>query len=226
MINISERLKSVASFVLDDKKSNKIIDVGCDHALLDIYLLQNNYELNIVASDVNQGPLDKAKENITKYSLLNKIELRLSDGIVSLNDDIDTVVISGMGKDTIVEILSRDKDKLLNVSKLVISSNNKFPSLREDIFKLGFVLDNEKIVYEDGKFYIIMKFIKGNKKYSSKEVYFGPCLLKNKDILFDKYFSYLKEEKIKILSNLPDRCIKKRKELEKEIKRLTDVLCS
>lgn len=224
MINISERLKCVASFVLDDNKSKRIIDVGCDHALLDIYLLQNNFELNIVASDVNQGPLDKAKENITKYSLLNKIELRLSDGIVSLNDDIDTVVISGMGKDTIVEILNDGKEKLLTVDKLVISSNNKFPDLRKDILKLGFIIDDEKIVYEDGKFYIIMKFIKGKNKYSIKELYFGPCLLKSKDLLFEKYFNYLKEEKTKILSNLPDRCDKKKKELEKELKMLTNEL--
>jgi len=224
LINISERLKCVASFVLDDNKSKRIIDVGCDHALLDIYLLQNNFELNIVASDVNQGPLDKAKENITKYSLLNKIELRLSDGIVSLNDDIDTVVISGMGKDTIVEILNDGKEKLLTVDKLVISSNNKFPDLRKDILKLGFIIDDEKIVYEDGKFYIIMKFIKGKNKYSIKELYFGPCLLKSKDLLFEKYFNYLKEEKTKILSNLPDRCDKKKKELEKELKMLTNEL--
>ena len=224
MINISERLKCVASFVLDDNKSKRIIDVGCDHALLDIYLLQNNFELNIVASDVNQGPLDKAKENITKYSLLNKIELRLSDGIVSLNDDIDTVVISGMGKDTIVEILNDGKEKLLMVDKLVISSNNKFPDLRKDILKLGFIIDDEKIIYEDGKFYIIMKFIKGKNKYSIKELYFGPCLLKSKDLLFEKYFNYLKEEKTKILSNLPDRCDKKKKELEKELKMLTNEL--
>ena len=75
MINISNRLKTVASLVLEDNKTKSLIDVGCDHALLDIYILQNNDNLKIVASDINKGPLDKAKENITKYSFLDKIKL-------------------------------------------------------------------------------------------------------------------------------------------------------
>ena len=106
MINISNRLKTVASFVLDDEKTKSLIDVGCDHALLDIFLLQNNDKLKVIASDINKGPLDKAKENIIKYSFLDKIELRLSDGISSLDSSVDTIVISGMGKESILDILN------------------------------------------------------------------------------------------------------------------------
>lgn len=226
MINISNRLKTVASFVLDDNKTTSLIDVGCDHALLDIYLLQTNDKLKVVASDINKGPLEKAKENIVKYSFLDKIELRLGDGINSIDDNVDTVVISGMGKDTIVDILNKDRDKLSNVEKLVISSNNKFPSLREDICKLGFIIDKEEIVFEDGKFYIIMRFIKGCFSYSFKEFYFGPYLLENKDNMFYKYFFYLKEEKETVFSKLPKRCDDKKKLLEMEIKMLTEELNS
>lgn len=222
MINISNRLKTVASFVLEDNKTKSLIDVGCDHALLDIYLLQNNDKLKIVASDINKGPLDKAKENITKYSFLDKIELILSDGISKINESIDTVVISGMGKDTILEILTNDKEKITNVEKLVISSNNKFPSLRQDICALGFIIDKEKIVYEDGKFYIIMRFIKGNTNYSEKETYFGPYLLQNKDSLFKKYYTYLLEEKTYILNNIPKEYKEKRKNIEMELKMLVE----
>lgn len=221
MINISNRLKTVAEFVLDDKNSLGVIDVGCDHALLDIYLLENNYNLKIIASDINNGPLEKAKENITKYSLLNKIKLKLADGISQIEKNIDTIVISGMGMDTIVDILEKDKDKLNNVSKLVISSNNKFPILREKIISYGFTIEKEKIIFEDGKFYVIIKFIKGISHYSPKELYFGPFLLQNKDEIFYKYFNYLKEEKISILDNIPISYIDKRKKLEKEIKVLT-----
>ena len=223
MINISNRLKTVASFVL---KSNckTIIDVGCDHALLDIYLLQNNNKLKVIASDINKGPLDKAKENIIKYSFLDKIELRLTDGISSIDNNVDTVVISGMGKETIVEILSRDLSKISNIDNLIISSNNKFPKLREEICMLGFALEDEKIVYEDGKFYIIMKFIKGKSNYSSKELYFGPCLLKNKGQDFYKYFNYLLEEKRNILNKLPKEYKDKIKKIEMEIKMLTEEL--
>ena len=108
MIRLSKRLKTTAEIVLS-KKSKKIIDVGCDHALLDIYLLQNNNDLKIVASDVKEKPLENAKKNISKYSFLNKIEVCLKDGINNIDKEIDTVVISGMGTETIIDILEKDK---------------------------------------------------------------------------------------------------------------------
>ena len=181
MIKLSERLQKVSDFVLDDKISRSIIDVGCDHALLDIYLLQNDETLVVTASDINEGPLQKALENIKKYSLQDKIKVQQANGIERLSTDTDTIVISGMGMDTIVQILNDNKEKLSNIKKLVISSNNKFYQVREKITKLGFIIESEAIVLEDGKYYIIMKFIKGNKNYSYKELYFGPCLLENKN---------------------------------------------
>ena len=114
MINISKRLQTIAELVLDGN-SRKIIDVGCDHALLDIYLLQNNENLKIIASDNKKAPLESARKNIERYSFLNKIELSLRDGIDSIDDDIDTIVIAGMGMDTIVEILENNKIKLKNI---------------------------------------------------------------------------------------------------------------
>ena len=111
MINISNRLKTIAEIVLS-KQSQKIIDVGCDHALLDIYLLQNNPNLKLVASDNKEQPLENAKKNILKYSFLNKIEVCLKDGIENIDEFIDTIVISGMGEETIVDILEKDKKEL------------------------------------------------------------------------------------------------------------------
>ena len=188
MIKLSERLQKVSDFVLDDKISRSIIDVGCDHALLDIYLLQNDETLVVTASDINEGPLQKALENIKKYSLQDKIKVQQANGIERLSTDTDTIVISGMGMDTIIQILNDNKEKLSNIKKLVISSNNKFYQVREKITKLGFIIESEAIVLEDGKYYIIMKFIKGNKNYSYKELYFGPCLLENKNRMFSIFF--------------------------------------
>ena len=220
MISISKRLEAVCNFVSDDNITKAVIDVGCDHALVDIYLLENNENLKVVASDINEGPLKKAKENIQKYSLLEKIKLELSDGIEKITQDIDTVIIAGMGMDTVVNILKKDRTKLKNVKKIVISSNNKFPLVRCEVAKLGYEIAKEKIVFEDGKYYIVMKFLQGKKSYNEKELFFGPYLLKNKDLLFYNYFKYLKEEKEKILESLPKEYNSKRQKLEKEIKML------
>ena len=63
MIKLSKRLSIVASLI----DSKRIIDVGCDHALLDIYLAQENKDIKIIVSDINENALNNAKENIKKY---------------------------------------------------------------------------------------------------------------------------------------------------------------
>ena len=116
MIKLSKRLQLVASFV-DDNAS--IIDVGCDHAHLSIYLVQNKSNINIVASDINPNPLNIAKENKKKYQLEDKIELELKDGINNLNKKIDTIIISGMGGILISNIIN-NKDNLKNIKTIIL----------------------------------------------------------------------------------------------------------
>lgn len=220
MIKISKRLTAIANIVLQ-KESKKIIDVGCDHALLDIYLLQNNMNLKIIASDINEKPLESAKKNIEKYSFLNKIELCQKDGIKGIDKDVDTVVISGMGMETIVEILESGKSELDHVERLIISSNNKYKDLRTNVIKLGYKISFETIIYDEEKYYIMIEFTKGTEKYSEKELYFGPVLLKNKNENFYNYYRNIKNVKEMIKKRLPDDN-SKNVLLEKEIELLND----
>ena len=220
MISISKRLQTIAELVLDGN-SRKIIDVGCDHALLDIYLLQNNENLKIIASDNKKAPLESARKNIERYSFLNKIELSLRDGIESIDDDIDTIVIAGMGMDTIVEILEKNKNELKKIERLIISSNNKYAELREKICALGFYIKEERIIFDDRKFYIAIEFIKGIKNYSKKELYFGPILLTKKEKIFKEYYTYLLNEKRLIYDSLPENHYKKEL-IKKEIELLNE----
>ncbi len=220
MIKISERLKTVANLVLEGK-SKKIIDVGCDHALLDIYLLQNDSTLKLVASDNKKAPLENARKNIEKYSFLNKIEVCLKDGIDNIDSDIDTIVIAGMGMETIVEILENGKEKLSNINRMIISSNNKYLDLRKRIINLGFKIKEEEIVFEDNKYYIIIEFEKGKDTYLEKELFFGPMLLKKKGKLFKSYYQTILNEKEMIYNSLPENNQKK-EYLKKEIELLNE----
>lgn len=222
MINLSKRLKTAADFVLK-QEVKKVIDVGCDHALLDIYLLQRNSNIKIIASDNKKAPLENARKNIEKYSFLNKIELCLKDGINNIDEDVDTIVISGMGAETILEILEKGESELSHVNRLIISSNNKYELLRKKIIKFNYFINDEIIVFEDNKYYIVMEFVKGNKKYTKKELYFGPILLAKKDKLFNNYFNERKKELKNIIEKIPDdnkkikSIINELKILEKEI---------
>ncbi len=188
MINmrLSSRLKAIAEFVSDGEK---IIDIGCDHALLDIYLYQNRKKVKIIASDIHEGALKQAEKNIKKYELEKKIKLRLGDGLdVVKNGEVNTVIISGMGYSTIIGILS-NKEKLEGVEKIIVQSNTDVVKLRKSVIKLGFKINREKLVKDKDIIYTVIEFVRGKEKYSYEEIYFGPCIMKEKNKLFYEYYN-------------------------------------
>lgn len=177
---LSLRLSSLTKFV---NYNDKIIDIGCDHALLDIFLVKNDLVKSIIASDVNSQALDSGIKNIENEGLSDKIEARLGDGLNVLTDkdNIDTVIISGMGTNTIAGILNNDY--LKNINKLIIQSNNDHTMLRKYVTKLGFFIKSEEYFQDNKKNYINIVFVRGNKKYSKIDLTYGPILKHNKPYL-------------------------------------------
>jgi len=185
-MKISDRLKELSTFV---DENDKLIDIGCDHALLDIYLCDEYKNLKVIASDVHEGALKSAEKNIDKFKMNNRIDLRLGDGLTIVNaDEIDTVLIAGMGFNTIKRILSNDT-KMTNVKKIVIQSNTDVVKLRKFVIKLGFKITRELLVKDNDIIYTIIEFKPGSEKYSYEEIYFGPRILDNKDDIFYEYYS-------------------------------------
>ncbi len=182
MNNLSIRLKEISTFIPDNIS---LVDIGCDHALLDIYLYKNRKNIKIIATDINENALEQAKKNIKKYKLEDCIETRISNGLNNIDkDEIDTIVISGMGAHTIVGILYSNMNKLSNVSNIIVQSNNHIEFLRKKITLIGYYIDNEKLVKDNDIIYTIISFKKGKKRYNRKELYFGPYLLKENSSLF------------------------------------------
>lgn len=193
-MKISNRLKSVAGLVT----SNDIIaDIGCDHAYLDIYLVKNKIVKKSFVTDINEGAINNGINNIKKYHLDSQITAIKSDGIKDIPSDINTLIISGMGSSTIIKILSNKKLKQIN--KLIIQSNNDYFILRKYITSKGYYISHESAVYDNGKYYINIVFLRGEKKYSLKELTYGPLLMySNKE-----YFKHLYGKQMNILDNIP-----------------------
>lgn len=206
MNNLSDRLKSLTKYI---NKTDKVIDIGCDHALLDIYLVKNNIVDNIIVSDVSSNALKQGINNINKYNLTKKIDARCGNGLEVLNDSdiVNTVIISGMGSNTILKILSNKYIK--NINKLIIQSNKDYELLRRNIVSSGFIIDKEEVVEDNGKLYINIIFIKGNKEYSDTIYKYGLSSMVNKEI----YYNYLIDKYNKILSNVNDESIVKEVEI-------------
>ena len=71
---LSKRLLKVASLV----DTKEIIDIGCDHALLDIYLTNKNYKCTAI--DNKETVLNTTYSNIKESNLLGKINIVCSNG--------------------------------------------------------------------------------------------------------------------------------------------------
>lgn len=220
-MKINERLKLVASFVEED---SNVIDVGCDHALLDIYLYQFRNKIRVVASDIKEGPLEIAKKNIKKYNLQDKIEVRLGNGIDTIDEDIDTIVISGMGGLNMIGILKYKQDDLKHVDTIILSPNNEVSRVRREITKLGYYIEDEALIEEKRQIYQVIKFKKGKKYYRKSEIQLGPILLKKKSKLFITYLETEREKLARLLSILPKKYLGRRHEIKRELKEINKYL--
>ena len=218
---LNDRLLSIASLV---EENRKIIDVGCDHALLSIYLVQNNKPLKVIASDIKEGPLLHAKENIKKYKVENKIKAKLGNGIEPIEEDINTIIISGMGGLNMIGILKYNPSKYKNVDTIILSPNSDCDKVRKEICKLGFYIDNEILVKDKNIIYPIIRFKRGKRKYSYKDYLYGPILIENHDSLFIEYLQKEKATKEKLIKVMPRKYFERRWQLKKELKVINKIL--
>lgn len=207
-MKISKRLKSLAGLITID---DKVADIGCDHALLDIYMLKNKITNKVLIGDVSENALENGINNVKKYHLENKITAKCGNGLDVITDEIDTVIISGMGASTIIKILS--SNKLKQIKKLIIQSNNDYFLLRKFLTNNGFYISHEAVIYDNGKYYINMMFLRGFKKYSKKELIYGPILMQSNK----EYFNFLLKKQTGILENVPKYRIFTRAKMRKKI---------
>lgn len=165
IINISERLKCVASLV---NKGARVADIGTDHAYLPIYLVQNGISNKVYACDVRKEPLRRAKLHIDEYGLSYKITTKLCDGLKGINKgDVDTVTICGMGGKLMKNILKAGIDKLGDNTQLVLSAQSELKDFRKYLLETGIDIKSEHMLLEDGKYYFIFDCV-----YNTQDEYY------------------------------------------------------
>lgn len=153
-MELSKRLNAVAAMVTP---GNVVCDVGCDHGYVSIYLIRTKKSPKVFACDVNKGPLERAEEHIRAAGLSDYIELRLSDGLVNMPEGkADTLICAGMGGRLVMKILSDSIEKVKQLKELVLQPQSEIQLVREYLRRLGFVIDKEDMVAEDGKYYPIL----------------------------------------------------------------------
>ena len=169
---ISKRLQCAAAFA---QVGEFIADVGTDHAYLPIYLYTSGIIKGAVVSDINEGPINRAAQNIREFSCEGKIIPVLCDGLSKIKEySPDTVFILGMGGELIVNIISNAEWLKQNGTRIVMQPMTHPEILREYLNSSGFEISDEAMV-EDSKIYqiIVAKYSGVREELSRLELYFG-----------------------------------------------------
>ncbi|MBQ8388447.1 MAG: SAM-dependent methyltransferase [Clostridia bacterium] len=193
---LKNRLQAAASFV---RRGSAIADVGTDHAWLPIYLLSRGIASRAVASDINEGPLCRARINIPK-NLSKKIELRLTDGLAGIEDfGAQDILICGMGGELIARILQDapfTKDKNI---RLILQPMTKAPYLREFLLSAGFRIIDEALADDDRIYQVICaEYCGESEEYSPVELLLGRHNIAHGGELFTRFV----EQNIKIFEGI------------------------
>ena len=210
---ISPRLLQIAMMV---EKGKVVFDVGSDHALLPSFLVSNGICDKVYAGEIAQGPLNKAKDNIKKWGLEDHIIPVFSDGLAKAEDDVDIVVIAGMGFHTIKHIL--DSCEVERYKYFLVQSNTDVDLLRRYISDHMYTIEDEKVVY-DGFYYQVIRFSADlHEPYNEKEIEFGPINLKRRDEVFLAYL----EDRLRRLKEVNE--LAKKDEYSEKIKQIEEIL--
>ena len=191
-ILLSKRMQMVADMIT---KGNVAADIGCDHGFVSIYLIEQGICPRVIAMDVNEGPLLRAKEHVEARGLTQYIDIRLSDGIDKLlENEVDSVFIAGMGGRLVIKILSDHFDKVKELKEVILQPQSELHLVRHFLAQQGMTIVQEDMVEETGKFYPCMKAVwkEQSVAYTELEEWYGPLLLRDKHSVLHRFL--LKEK--------------------------------
>lgn len=176
------RIKTIAEMT---KGANILLDIGTDHGFVIIEALKSGYIKNAIATDINEGPLKRAFHNIKKENLEKKVTFIQTDGFKNINLHYDCVVITGMGYQTIKNILIEPH---LKPKFYVFGPQTEIENFRRFLNENNYKIIDEQIIFEK-KFYIFIKAVIGHQILSKEDIILGPFLKNNK-----KSLPYYKEK--------------------------------
>ncbi|MGL5575616.1 MAG: tRNA (adenine(22)-N(1))-methyltransferase [Sarcina sp.] len=228
-MELSIRLKAIANQV---DKCNSVADIGTDHGYIPIYLVKKGICENAIASDINKGPINKAKKNISIEGLSNKIKCYLGAGLKPLKvNEVEGIVIAGMGGNLTRDILLADMKKVKNYDFMILQPAQNPEVLREFLYNNAYEIIDEDLILDDGTYYELFK-VKYNQNAEilkfEEELYYevSPVLIKKKHPLVNDYIKTKISKCEKILTHIKDNTESaniKKEEIKNKIKKLKEL---
>ncbi len=226
-MEISLRLKCIASHI---EPCNCIADIGTDHGYIPIYLLKQNKCEKAIATDINIGPVEKAKFNIDMVGLENKVECRLGGGLSTIKTkEADVIIIAGMGGNLIRDIIENDIEIFRSASYAVLQPVQNPGILRKYLLEKGFHIIDEDLCLDDNKYYEIIKVSFDNKPIIKEEIFYevSEILIKKTHPLIKEYIQTKIAKYTKINESILDdtqAAIFRKNEMYSKVQRLKELL--
>ncbi len=222
-LQLNPRLSKLAQLL---PEAQTIADIGTDHGYIPIYAILEKSAEYAIASDINRGPVNRAKINVENFGLSEKISLRLGAGLETLKpNEAQVIVIAGMGGILISEILSASIEVSLSAEKLLLQPMTAVKELREYLCENNFLIEEEFLVAEEDKIYNILSVVPNKKGcYSEKELLLGRYTEKTDKELLEKHKTQIvKKLEIKI-AGLKSSCLEENKTAAEETCRLLKLI--
>ena len=158
-IKLSKRLSKIIEMC---EPVDTIIDVGTDHGKVPITIANLGVSKNVIAIDNKPGPLEICKKNAELYMTNENVCFKtlLSNGLDKVDKSIESgIIISGIGFDNTKEIIKDINE--FNFKYLILSPHTKVTELLKLLSTLNLVVNDQENVFEDDKYYYIIKAVKG-----------------------------------------------------------------
>lgn len=217
-MTLKPRLKKIADMV---SECNVVCDIGTDHAYIPIYLIKSHICKRAIATDIRIGPVQTAQRNIMKHGLEKLIETRIGNGLSPVRlEEIDIVIIAGMGGMLIAKILDDEPVKARKANKIVLQPMNAVEVVRKWLYENGYEITNEALASEGKKIYNIIAARWINMPVVKDEAFYfiGEKLKESDDPLVEEYICRKLKQLENILSGL-----KKANNKEAEFKRYAEI---
>ena len=184
VVELGSRLRTVAALV---PMGARLADVGTDHAQLLAWLRARGRIARGIGVDIARGPLQQA-ETTLQGAGIDDVELRRGDGLTPLRPgEVDTVSIAGMGGARIRRLVDAAAEVVGGLSRLVLQPNTEWKGVRQWIGERGFTLEDERMVEDRGKFYVVLAVrptAGAPTEWSEDELVLGPRLMQERPAVF------------------------------------------
>lgn len=201
---LTKRLSEILKHTIG---SNIIVDVGCDHGILGYEALKRGHALRVIATDVSDKSLDKARRLFAEYGYADNAQFRCGDGLSVVESlEADTVVISGMGGMEIIKILTNSD---YQCNRLVLSPQSDTEEVRRYLVGHGYRLNHDYVIF-DNKFYWIIVAVVGEDEYTEDEFTFGRDNLNGKCCDFIKWIDVEIDRFNSVISKTDNQNVKER----------------